>query len=413
MTVDFQLSEFRKDALRELGNMSASHAANSLSEVLGSKVEITAPNLNVVSMKHLPEVLEDDLEEVIPVHNHFHGGISGTVILLFPMKYTPEGVKKMSEVMMQALAKAITDFFGVEIRASISVLPSMGPKSVRDYLISKLGRRAEKAVFFNTNFIFSDVVMCHFFLSLNYDDVSSIMKAQVPEFTSEYGSFADMLETFEKLKNVEVKLYHGLKETEVPREEVRSFLRNFDASDIPREKLYGRIIYMLEDCGIGDGITLKRVSPLEYVFTVPNCNICRAMPSISQGNSCYTTSTALGRIFSELLRIGCEVKEVKCAKTGSEACVHLVSLEQLDVFSILPEHKDLEFLNTLAQGPLPMSRLPGDVEESVHTLKQFGILDDADGKLNMTELGKIFVTFTQNKPQQGEEEMEEQKAPWE
>jgi hypothetical protein len=31
----------------------------------------------------------------------------------------------------------------------------------------------------------------------------------------------------------------------------------------------------------------------------------------------------------------------------------------------------------------------------------------------MTELGKIFLTFTQNKPQQGEEAMEEKNAPWE
>jgi predicted hydrocarbon binding protein len=289
----------------------------------------------------------------------------------------------------------------------------MGPKSVIDYLVSKLGRRAEKAVFFNTNFIFSDVVLCHFFLSLNYDDVSSIMKAQVPEFVSEYGSFADMLETFEKLKNVEVKLYQRLKETQVPQEEVRSFLRNFEDSGISGETLYSRIIDLLEACGIGDGITMERVSPLEYSFSVPNCNICRAMPPISQGNSCYTTSTALGRIFSELLRIGCEVKELKCAKTGSEACVHLVSLEQLDVFSILPEHKDLEFLNTLTQGSLPLNQLPRGVEETIHTLKQFGILDDADGKLDMTELGKIFLTFTRNRPQQSEGVMEEKKAPWE
>lgn len=408
---ELHLSEFKKDALRELGNMSASHAANSLSEILGGKVEVAAPDLNVIRIKNLAEIVGGEDKEIIPVYSRLYGGLSGSVILFFSKQYKPEKVKQMSENMMSALARAMARFFGVDIQPATVVLPADKPSFIINYLIGKLGRGVEKAVFFSTNFLYSDSVVCHFFLSLNYDDINYIMKAQVPEFTREYSNFSDMLETFEKLKNIELKLYQIFKETKIPAAEVRSFLRNFNDSTLIEEALYTRLVEMLTTCGIGGAISITRKAPLELVFTIEDCNICKVTPKEAQGNTCYTTSTTLGRIFSELLKIGCEVREVQCAKNESKACVHQVNMEQLDVFQILPEEKDLELLSSISQEAMTLERLSEESMGAVNVLKQYELVDINNGKVALTELGRIFLTFAQNKPTQ-EQTFVEEKPPW-
>lgn len=407
---ELHLSEFKKDALRELGNMSASHAANSLSEMLGGKVEVTAPDLNVIRIRNLTDVMSGD-EVVIPVYSRLYGGLSGSVILFFSNRYKPESVKRMSDGMMASLARAMARFFGVEVKPATVVLPAGKPASVVDYLRDKLGRGVEKAVFFRTNFLHSDSIICHFLLSLNYDDINYIMKAQVPEFTTEYADFSSMLETFERLKSIELRLYEIFKETKIPAEEVRSFLRNFNDSTLVNEALYTRLVGILTACNIGGDISISRKAPLELVFTVKDCNICRITPTATKGNVCYTTSTTLGRIFSELLKIGCEVREIECAKNNGKACIHHVSMEQLDVFQLLPQDRDLEILSSLNNEAIPLKRLSEESLGAINVYRQYGITEIEDGKAALTELGRIFLTFAQNKPSE-EPSLAEEKPPW-
>ncbi len=407
---ELYLSEFKKDALKELGNMSASHAANALSEMLGGKVNVTAPDLNVVKISNMGEVVEGD-EDVIPVYSRLFGGISGSVIMLFASRYGPEKVEQWSSGMMLSLGNAMSRFFGVSLKPTVTVLPAGKPSSILDYLRSKLGKGVEKAIFFRTRFMHSSSTVCHFFLSLNYDDVSYIMKAQIPEFTEEYGSFSELLETFEKLKVVEIKLYDILKNTRVPKEEIRSFLRNFDPDDVKEEALYKRLVDILSGCDIGEGITISRISPLELLFRVEDCNVCKIIPASKKGNICYTTTTTLGRIFSELLGIGCEVREVECAKNSADACVHQVSMEQLDVFHVLPEGDDIEFLERLAD-TAELPNLPSRELRIADVYAQYGVTTMKDGIVTLTDLGRIFLTFAKNKPRE-ENPASEEKPPWE
>lgn len=408
---ELYLSEFKKDALKELGNMSASHAANALSELLGEKVDVTAPDLNVVRISNMGNVVNGD-EEVIPVYSRLFGGISGSVIMLFTTRFGPEKVEQWSSGMMLSLGEAMSRFFGVSLKPTVTILPTGKPSSILDYLRSKLGKGVEKAVFFRTSFMHEDAAICHFFLSLNYDDISYIMKAQIPEFTEEYGSFSELLETFEKLKGVEIKLYEVLKNTRVPREEIRSFMRNFDPDDIRDEALYKRLMDILSSCGIGKGITIYKEAPLELLFRVEDCNVCKITPATKQGNTCYTTTTTLGRIFSELLGIGCEVREMECAKNKASACVHQVSMEQLDVFQVLPQDDDIEFLSGLATDDVGLDSLSPEELRIADIYAHYGVTTIKDGIVTLTDLGKIFLTFAKNKPSE-KASAPEDKPPWE
>jgi chemotaxis protein CheY-P-specific phosphatase CheC len=404
------LSEFKKDALRELGNMCASHAANSLSEMLGGRVDVTAPELNVVRIGNLGEVVTGD-EEVISVYSRIFGGISGSVIMLFTPRYGLEKVEKLSGRMMLSLADAMSRFFGVTLKPSVAVLPAGKPATILDYLRSRLGKEVEKAVFFRTSFLHQGEAVCHFFLSLNYEDINYIMKAQIPEFTEEYVNFSSMLETFEKLKGVEFRLYEVLRNARVLEEEVRSFLRNFDPEELAEETLYHRLVEILTECNIGGDISIIRTAPLEVVFEVKDCRICRITPTSRGRNTCYTTTTTLGRIFSELLGIGCEVKEVECAKNKGSACIHQVSMEQLDVFQILPLREDLVFLDRVSTESVDLISLSQDDIKTADLYAHYGIIGMDDGRVSLTDLGKIFLTFAQNKSPKGEV-VPENKPPW-
>jgi hypothetical protein len=151
---------------------------------------------------------------------------------------------------------------------------------------------------------------------------------------------------------------------------------------------------------------------LELLFQVEDCNVCKIIPASKGGNTCYTTTTTLGRIFSELLGIGCEVWEVECAKNNASACVHQVSMEQLDVFQVLPKGDDVDFLDRLSLEAVELTSLsPGELRVA-DVYAQYGVITMKNGIVGLTELGKIFLTFAKNKPSE-EVAAPEDKPPWE
>ncbi|MEA3558251.1 MAG: chemotaxis protein CheC [Candidatus Thermoplasmatota archaeon] len=53
------LSEMQMDALREVGNIGASHAADSLSTMIDGRVDITVPNIQIQKIGNLEETLSE------------------------------------------------------------------------------------------------------------------------------------------------------------------------------------------------------------------------------------------------------------------------------------------------------------------------------------------------------------------
>lgn len=425
-----ELSEFQKDALREIGNMGASHAANSLSKLLKSKIEATFPSLNIISIEQFPEVAGRGEERVTCICGRLGGGISGTAILLFPsdaleFKRTSDA-QKTGNIMLSALANAMSGFFKSKVIPTSIALASDRVTALPDFLKKEIGKAAEEAIFFSSNFILSESIVCRFFLSLSAEDIDALMGAEVPEFAQEYRTLGEMVTIFERLSNIEVKLNDFIQGTKVKKEAARSFLRA-PAGSLSREELYRILEALLVSSGIGESAAISSPSPLKYEFAIKNCNVCKIVPK--QGvRSCYTTSTALGRFFLEVLKIGNEVQETKCTKIGDNACVHVVNLEQIDVFSILPEERDIKILRCLADGSLSseeISRKTGisgnALRESFSTLERYGILKVSNGVAAVTELGQVFLTFAQGAPAQGapaqpEKKVREpvpEKVPWE
>lgn len=78
------LTELQLDAMRELGNVGAGHAATALSQLLGTPVGLTVPSAEIVPISHVPSVFGGPETLVSAVYSKLLGDISGGMLFLLP-----------------------------------------------------------------------------------------------------------------------------------------------------------------------------------------------------------------------------------------------------------------------------------------------------------------------------------------
>ncbi len=78
------LSELQLDAMRELGNVGAGHAATALSQLLGTPVGLTVPSAEIVPISQVPGVFGGPETLVSAVYSRLLGDISGGMLFLLP-----------------------------------------------------------------------------------------------------------------------------------------------------------------------------------------------------------------------------------------------------------------------------------------------------------------------------------------
>jgi chemotaxis protein CheC len=406
------LSSFAKDALREVGNIGSSHSAGSLSEILSSKVEITPPVIDIIAGKDMVERVGD--EGMIVSAYTFGDAITGTILFFYPLTGAqrvgqrignPGSVSELdrllqevSRKMASSFVKAISDFFAVDVKVSSPKLDESKIRSIPD-LLSALGVSENGVLFFNTSLQDSDVTYCHLFFYLNEEDIRRIMNVELQGFEGEPLNFSELLGSFEKVFEVEERVNDFLETITVPVAARRAFLRSSAVGGFAEDRLRLLIENMLVRAGIGEKVSLEIKAPLTYRLRVEGCHICAMVP----GGACHTTSTAVGRFFMENLKIGVTVREVECRNSGGEACVHELSLEQIDAFSVLPTASDIVLLNLLEKGPMQLqeivqkSDLPKEeVNEALKVLEYYGIVQRKGDEIRMTPLGEVFLTFARN-----------------
>ena len=78
------LKELQFDALKEVANIGAGHAATALSQMTNKKIMISVPEVTVTPLEEVPEVLGHPEEVVAAVLMHMMGDLTGRTLLLFP-----------------------------------------------------------------------------------------------------------------------------------------------------------------------------------------------------------------------------------------------------------------------------------------------------------------------------------------
>lgn len=83
MTTALKLSEIQKDALKEVGNIGAGHAATALSQLLNSKINLSEPRIDVIKFRDLATRVGHENRMVAALHMYIRGEAPGQIVVLF------------------------------------------------------------------------------------------------------------------------------------------------------------------------------------------------------------------------------------------------------------------------------------------------------------------------------------------
>jgi chemotaxis protein CheC len=100
------LKAIQLDALKEVANIGAGHAATALSQMIGGTIMISVPTINVSRLEEIPPQVAEPDEPVAAVLMHMLGDLTGRTMLVFPKT----AALRLSELMMHQPPGSAKDF---------------------------------------------------------------------------------------------------------------------------------------------------------------------------------------------------------------------------------------------------------------------------------------------------------------
>ena len=127
------LTATQLDALREVANIGAGHAATALSTMTGQTIMISVPTLNIARLEEVPPQISGPEEPVAAVMMHMLGDLTGRTLLVFPK---PTAIR-LSELMLRRPAGSSTDLGELEqsaIREAGNILSGAYMNALSDFM---------------------------------------------------------------------------------------------------------------------------------------------------------------------------------------------------------------------------------------------------------------------------------------
>lgn len=128
------LKALQLDALREVANIGAGHAATALSQMIGETIMISVPTISVSRLEDVPPQLSAPDEPVAAVLMHMLGDLTGRTLLVFPRRTAmrlaelllhrrgaedefsdmqQSAIKEAGNILSSAYMNALSDFMGM------------------------------------------------------------------------------------------------------------------------------------------------------------------------------------------------------------------------------------------------------------------------------------------------------------
>ncbi len=122
-----KFTDLEKDVLCEIGSMCAGKATTALAQILGKRVELELPAVNVVNVLKLAQFLKVDPEEpLVGIHIQIWGGARGNALMVFPTQD--------SHLLIDLLIGPTAEKVGLLTEIGISALKEVGNIVVSSYL---------------------------------------------------------------------------------------------------------------------------------------------------------------------------------------------------------------------------------------------------------------------------------------
>ncbi|MBD7983552.1 chemotaxis protein CheC [Sporosarcina sp. Sa2YVA2] len=146
MSSNEQINDLHLDVLKEIGNIGAAHAATAMSQLLGRKIEMLVPNVNLVSFDEMFELAGGAEKIVAGIFLRIQGDLSGSMFFVLPVESANQfirnliqdttfdfnevpisemGVSAMQElgnILSGSYLSALSDFTGLNIHPTVPSL---------------------------------------------------------------------------------------------------------------------------------------------------------------------------------------------------------------------------------------------------------------------------------------------------
>jgi chemotaxis protein CheC len=138
------LKESQLDAIREVANIGAGHAATALSQMTNRTIMITVPRVNVRPMEEACEIVGTPDEVAAAILMHMMGDLTGRALLMFPQpaartlcdfllrretgttqafgEMERSALKEAGNILASAYLNALSDFMGMMLVPSVPSL---------------------------------------------------------------------------------------------------------------------------------------------------------------------------------------------------------------------------------------------------------------------------------------------------
>jgi len=136
-----QMSKAAIDAMREVANIGAGHAATALSQITGQRIMISVPQINITTLDAIPNAIGGAEEPVAAVAIRVDGDLTGVTLLVFPQpiamrvaglmmgkrvevlgEIEQSALKEAGNILSAAYLNALAEFLNMRILNSPPVL---------------------------------------------------------------------------------------------------------------------------------------------------------------------------------------------------------------------------------------------------------------------------------------------------
>ncbi len=183
------------DGLREIANIGAGHAATALSQMVNDRVMVSVPEIQVVHLEDVPELLGDPNEIVSAVMMKLLGDVTGRTVQIFPAQTASalvgsltgrssisfpdefgeleqSALKEVSNILVGAYINALSEFMGMMLIMSVPALAIDTAAAVLTTSYLNFGSESDYVFAINTHLTMGSTADFRAYFLLLPDDAS-------------------------------------------------------------------------------------------------------------------------------------------------------------------------------------------------------------------------------------------------
>ncbi len=201
-----KITSLHLDVLKEIGNIGAAHAATALSDLLGKKIDMRVPKVEMVTFNEMMELAGGAETVVVGIFLRIEGDAEGSMFFILPIQQANRfiqhlinddnfdfnrnpiselglsAMQEMGNILSGSYLSALSDFTGLKIYPTVPGLSVDMFGAIISIGLIEISEVSDNVIVINTS-IFEDgfenskEVRGHFFLLPDPESFESIFKA--------------------------------------------------------------------------------------------------------------------------------------------------------------------------------------------------------------------------------------------